>query len=153
MALRTAILSTRRTQISAGLTYLVRVKDVVLCFHSHMTCVSAVGMSRGIGGELAGCGVIVEHRVSPAAGLRKSFAVLLHYESLLKDIGHVHHEWRFRALLRLPLQFHDPGPIRKEAPVSGRSAFVRLDHFWVADNYLKDFFLMGERAPRAAPVS
>jgi len=44
--------------------------------------VPAIGGGR-VGRELGGRGVVVEERVSPAAGLRKSLAVLLDDEGLL----------------------------------------------------------------------
>src|SRR5437660_5099454 len=43
---------------------LVRVEDVVLALHRHMTCVPAVGFGL-VGGHLAGRSVMVEERVSP----------------------------------------------------------------------------------------
>src|SRR4030095_2291072 len=55
---------------------LVRVKDVVFCLHGQMARVPAVGFGR-VGRHLAGRGVMVEKRISPAPGVRKSLAVLL----------------------------------------------------------------------------
>src|ERR1043166_7761261 len=79
-----------RGPIQPRSTLLVPVEDIVLCLHGQMARISAVGMGRGIGSELARRGVVVEHRISPAARLRKSLAVFFHHESLLKNIGHIY---------------------------------------------------------------
>src|SRR6202011_2475611 len=60
---------------------LVRVEDVVLRLHGHMADVSAVGFGL-VGRHLAGRDVMVEERVSPAAAVRKSLAVLFDEEGL-----------------------------------------------------------------------
>src|ERR1700733_1321551 len=96
-----------------GLTLLVRMEDIVLCFHGRMARISAIGKALGIGRELVRCRIVVEYRVSPPAAFRKSLAVLFHDESLAKDVWHIHDERGFGALLRLPLEFHNHGAIRK----------------------------------------
>src|SRR5271170_3820538 len=102
----------------AGSTLLVRVEDVVLRLHSLMARRPAVYGTR-ISRELVRCRFVVEHRVSPSAVvLQKSFAVLLHNESLLKDVWHIHDERSFRALLRLPLELRDLGAIRERLAIT-----------------------------------
>src|ERR1700690_4374707 len=125
------------------LTLLVRVEDVVLRFHWRMARISAVWGAFGVGSERVRRSVVVEHRISPAAAFRESLAVLLHHKSLRKDIGHIHGERRFRAFLRLPLEFRDHVAIRKWRAVSQHSGLKHLDHRWIADDYLKDF--LGKR--------
>src|SRR2546430_6715709 len=87
-------------------TLLVRVEYVVLCLHCHMACVPAVGFGL-VRCHLAGRGVMVEERVSPAAGLRKPLAVLLDKESLRGGVRHIHDEGGLRALLEAPLELRD----------------------------------------------
>src|SRR5437764_1934268 len=82
-----------------GSTLLVRMEDVVLRLHDRVARVSTVGEAFGIGGELVRCGIVVEHRVSPPASFRKSVGVLLHDESLTKDVWHIHGELSFGTLL------------------------------------------------------
>src|SRR5258708_16034368 len=85
-----------------GSTLLIRVEDVVLGLHGDMARVSAV-RGAGISSELVGCSFVVEHRVSPSAGFRKSLAVLFHQESLGKGVWHIHDERCLGPLLVLPL--------------------------------------------------
>ena len=57
---------------------------------------------RRVGGEFVRRGVIVEQRVSPAAGIRKSLAVLLDDEGLREDVRHIHDEWSFKKSTEAP---------------------------------------------------
>src|SRR5271169_6332353 len=101
-----------------------------------MTRVSAVGEAFGIGRELVRGGIVVEHRVSPPAGLRKSLAVLFHDESLGEHVWHLHDERGLRALLMLPLELRDHGAIRERLAVAGDAGLVRLNHGRIGDDYL-----------------
>src|SRR6266404_9565292 len=100
-----------------GSTLLIRVEDVVLGLHGHMARVSAV-RGAGISSELVGCSFVVEHRVSPSAGFRKSLAVLFHQESLGKGVWHIHDERCLGALLGLPLEPGDFEAIRERLAVA-----------------------------------
>src|SRR5580658_2276988 len=124
-----------------GSTLLVRVEDVVLRLHRRMARVSAVGEAFGIGRELVRCDVVVEHRVSPPAGFRKSLAVFFHHEGLGKEVWHVHGELGLRTLLLLPLELHDHGALRERLAVAGNTGLVRRDHLRIGDDYLKYFVL------------
>src|SRR5205085_3175405 len=75
-----SLLRSRVPKIRPPSTFLVRVEDVVPRRDGYMARVSAILKRRRIGGELVRCEVVVEHRVSPAAGFRKSLAILLHHE-------------------------------------------------------------------------
>src|SRR5688572_544243 len=78
-------------------TLLVGVEDVMLRFHLHVAGLATIGRRR-IDDEGVGRRVVVEQRVSPATGLWKPLAVLLHHEGLGKDIGHVNDEGSVGAL-------------------------------------------------------
>src|SRR5262245_30147069 len=82
-----------------SLPLLVRMEDVVLVLHRHMAHVPAVGLGRV--GRHPAVRFMVEDRVSPATGLRKALAVLLHDEGLRGRIRHLHLEGSLRALLQL----------------------------------------------------
>src|SRR5882762_8521398 len=101
-----------------------------------MTYVPAIGGSR-VGYHLAGRDVMVEERVSPAAGLRKSLAVLLDEESLRGGVRHIHDEGGLRALLEAPLELRDLGAFRERPAVAGHAGFVSIDHRWVGDDDLE----------------
>src|SRR5581483_7735852 len=100
--------------------------------------------------ELIRCGVVVEHRVSPSLAFRKSLAVLLHHESLGKNIWHFHCEGRLRSLLQLPLELDDHGPLGERLAVTGDAGFVRVDHRGVRDDHLEYFG--GSRGGDVSPV-
>src|SRR5580693_7074914 len=114
-------------------------EDVVLRLDRRMARISAVRVTFGIGRELIGCGVVVEYGVSPSAAFRKSFAVLFHHESLGKDVWHFHGERGLRALLQLPLELDDPGPLRERLAVTGDAGFIRVDHRGIRDDHLEYF--------------
>src|SRR5580692_11450627 len=114
-------------------------EDVVLRLDRRMARISAVRRTFGIGRELIGCGVVVEHRVSPSAAFRKSLAVLFHHESLGKDVCHFHDERGLRALLQLPLELDDARPLRERLAVTGDAGFVRVDHCGIRDDHLEYF--------------
>src|SRR4030095_12989485 len=65
-----------------GSALLVRMEDVVLGLDGRVARDAAIDGAVGIGRELVGLRVVVEHRVAPAAALRKSLAVLFHDEVL-----------------------------------------------------------------------
>src|ERR1700719_1627221 len=104
-----------------------------------MACVSAVLRTFCIGREFIGCGVVVEHRVSPSAAFRKSLAVLFHHESLGKDVWHFHGERGLRALLQLPLELDDHGPLRERLAVPADAGLIRVDHRGIRDDHLEYF--------------
>src|SRR5580658_2805515 len=114
-------------------------EDIVLRLHWRMARISAVRRTFGIGRELIGRGVVVEHRVAPSAAFRKSLAVLFHHESLGKDVWHFHGERGLRALLQLPLELDDPRPLRERLAVTGDAGFVRVDHRGIRDDHLEYF--------------
>src|SRR5580692_1093563 len=114
-------------------------ENVVLRLHRRMARISAVRGTFGIGRELIGCGVVVEHRVSPSAAFRKSLAVLFHHESLGKDVWHFHGERGLRALFQLPLELDDHGPLRERLAVTGDAGFIRVDHRGIRDDHLEYF--------------
>src|SRR4029077_12685086 len=89
-----------------GSPRLIGMEDVVLALHRHMAYVSAVGFGL-VGRHRAGRDVMVEDRVSPTAGIRKSLAVLLHEKSLCRGIRHIHREGGLCALLEAPLELRD----------------------------------------------
>ena len=131
----------------------VRVKDVVLRLHSHMARVSAVCEAFLIRRELVRRSIVVEHRVSPPAGFRKSLAVFFYDESLLKDVWHIHRELGLRALLRLPLELHDHGAFGENLAVARNAGFERIDHGRVGDDDLKHFVGASGRDDRPVLVS
>src|SRR5439155_1807944 len=92
----------------------------------HMAYVPAVGFGL-VGRHVAGRDVMVEERVSPAAGRRKPLAVLLDDKSLRGGVRHIHDEGGLRALLEAPLELPDPGPIRERLSVARNAGLVRLD--------------------------
>src|SRR3954469_18023297 len=145
---RLAPMMRRRSGFTAsgmvGLPVLIRVEDVVLALYRHMTRVTTVG-GRRIGRKLAAGGVVVEHSVPPTAGRRKFSAVFLDDESLGEDVRHIDDELGIRALLRLPLQLHDPGAVRKSLAVAGNAGLVSLDHRRVGDDDLEHFIGPGGR--------
>src|SRR6266446_4116351 len=114
---------------------LVRVEDVVLRLYRYMACVTAVGFGL-VGCHLAGRGVMVEECISPAAGLRKSLAVLLDEERLRGGGRYIHDEGGLRALLEAPLELRDLGAFRETLAVARNAGLVRLDHGRVADDDL-----------------
>src|SRR3954470_17049917 len=128
---------------SSGSARLVGVEDVVLALHCDMAGVPAVGWRVFVGRPLGGRGVVVEERVSPTAGLRKSLAVLLDDESLREDVRHIDVESGFRALLWLPLQLDDLGPFRERLAVPGNAGLVGLDHRRIGDDDLEHFIGAG----------
>src|SRR6202041_3631839 len=119
---------------ACGLTFLVRVENVVLRLHRRVARVSAV-WGAGIGRELVRYRVVVEQRVSPTAGFRKSLAVLFHDKSLGEDVWHVHDEGSLGALFRLPLELHDHGAIRERLAVARSAGLVRVDHLRIGDDH------------------
>src|SRR5580692_3929095 len=114
-------------------------EDVVLRLDRRMARISAVRRTFGIGRELIGCGVVVEHRISPSAAFRKSLAVLFHHESLGKDVWHFHGKRGLRALLQLPLELDDHGPLRESLAVTGDAGFICVDHRGIRDDHLEYF--------------
>src|ERR1043165_10294933 len=102
-------------------------EDEILALLLHMAGVAAVGGSVLVGRPLLRRRVIVEERVSPAAGLRKPLAVLLDDESLREDVRHIDGERRLGALLRLPLQLRDLGAFGKKLAVARNAGLVGLD--------------------------
>src|SRR5260221_5399849 len=92
--------------MSISSTLLVRMEDVVLALHRQMADVPAIRGS-GVGDHLVARDIMVEERVSPAAGLRESLRVLLDEESLRAGIRHIHDERGLRALLEAPLELRD----------------------------------------------
>src|SRR4051812_43770007 len=97
---------------------LVRMENVVLGLHRDMARLPAIGRGARVGRERAGRSLVVEERISPAAGLGKPLAILLDDEGLAEYVGHIDVEGRLRALLRLPLQLHDPRPLGERLAVA-----------------------------------
>src|SRR5580658_1510710 len=114
-------------------------EDVVLRLDRRMARISAVRRAFGIGRELVRCGIVVEHSVSPPAAFRKSLAVLFHHESLGKDVWHFHGKRGLGALLQLPLELDDHGPLREGLAVTGYAGFIRVDHRGIRDDHLEYF--------------
>src|ERR1700677_4753412 len=110
-------------------------------------------MARGIGRELARWDIVVEHRVSPPAGCRKSLAVLFHDESLGKEVWHIHIELCLRALLLLPLQLHNHGAIRKSLAAAGNAGLECVDHCRIGDDHFLYWALLGGRYDSPVLVS
>jgi hypothetical protein len=129
------------------------VEDVVLRLHGRMASVAAVGKAFGVGGELARHRIVVEHRVAPAAGFRKSLAVFFHDESLGKDVWHIHRELGLRALLLLPLELHDHRAVRESLAVKGNAGLVCRDHLRIGDDHFEYFVLPGGRDGRPVLVA
>src|SRR5579862_8308004 len=128
-------------------------KDVVLRLYSRMAGVSTVLQGAGIWAVRIRCGVVVEHRISPPAGFRKPLAVFFHYERLFKEVGHIHGELSLGAFLRLPLQLHDEGTVRKSLTIAWNACFVCIDHFWVSDDHFEHFVGTSRRNERPVFVS
>src|SRR5436305_1370161 len=88
----------------------------------------------------AGCNIMVELRISPAAGsTRKPCAVFLYEECLRGGVRHIHDKWCLRALLEAPLKLRDLGALRERLSVVGDAGLVSLDHHWVGDDDLEHF--------------
>src|SRR5580698_6153012 len=102
-------------------------ENVVLRLHDRMAGVPAVRKAFRIGSVRAGCGIVIDYRISPAASLREFFAVLFHDESLAKDVWNIHGELGLRALLWLPLQLHDLCAFRKSLTVAWDARLVCLN--------------------------
>src|SRR5580698_1365263 len=118
---------------------------VVLCLHGRVARVSAVRKARGIGGETARWDIVVEHRVSPPAGCRKSLAILFHDESLGKEVWHIHIELCLCALLLLPLELDDHGAIRKRLAAAGNAGLEGRDHGRIGDDHFLYWALLRGR--------
>src|SRR2546430_9722985 len=104
----------------------------------------AVGRSR-VGRHLAGPIVMVEDRVSPAAGVWKALAVLLHEECLRGSVRHIDDERGLRALLEGPLEFRGLGAFRERLAIARNAGLVRLDHDRIADDDLELFIVQAVR--------
>src|SRR5215470_6039510 len=117
-----------------------------------MACVPAVGFGR-VGYHLAGRLVMVEKRVSPAAGRREPLAVLLDEESLRGGVRHIHDEGGLRALLEVPLELRNLGALREGLAVARNAGFVRLDHGRIGDDDLEHFIGAGGGNHRPVLVS
>src|SRR5262245_23937347 len=73
-----------------SLAVLVRMEDVVLRLHRHVTHMSAVGLGF-VDLEVRGAIDMVEHGISPAACLGKTLAVFHHEKGLRRRIGNIDH--------------------------------------------------------------
>jgi len=100
-------------------------EDVVLALHRHVADVPAVGRGR-VGRHLAGRAVMIEHRVSSAAGVWKALAVLLHEKCLRRSVRHIDDERGFGALLEGPLELRGLGAFRERLAVARTPALYDL---------------------------
>src|SRR5947207_14490678 len=108
-------------------TLLIRMEDIVLVLHRHMAHLPAVSFGL-VGRHVAGRDIMVEERVSPAAGRRNPLAVLLDDESLSGGVRHIYDEGGLRALLEAPLELRDLGAFRETLTIARNAGLVRLDH-------------------------
>src|SRR5579863_4460217 len=100
-----------------------------------MTCIPAIRGAGFVRAESARCRVIVELRITPSAGGRKSLAVLLHEEQVGQRVGHEHGKLCFGALLWLPLDLCDPGAVRKRLAVARNSGLEGRNYRGIAEDH------------------
>src|SRR6476660_7489900 len=115
-------------------------ENVISGLHRRVAHEAALGVvplrrlsGRGAGRERIGCGVIVEHGVTPPAAVRESLAVLHHEVDVMLGTRHRRGGERLQ-LFRVPMDLRHLGAVGESLAVPGNALLVGLDHHGVRED-------------------